>query len=154
MFDSINLPRVEKVKASTPLSDLEAFDMMSRFLAAEKAKAIDLDFAGQSYLASSSQVWNDLRMTCNSLLEDNDPRREPVTAWKDDADFALAPSLSKSILTSKSTNKTDKEAERSAKKEKKEAKKAKKEAKKIKKEAKKAKKEAKKRKRDSPIPSS
>lgn len=149
MLDSIDLPKVEKVKSSVPLSDLEAFDMMSRFLEGEKAKAIDLDFAGQSYLASSSQIWNDLRFACNSLLVDDDHRREPVAVWKDEM---MTPSPSKSdsefVSTEKSTDSTDKEARRSAKKEKKEAKKAKKEAKKIKKEVKKAKKEVKKAKKE------
>ena len=142
--------KVSQVKSSAPISDLEAFDMMSRFLAAEKAKQLSLDFAGQSYLASSSQIWNDLRLACNSLLEDNDPRREPVAEWKDDSVFAATtPSPSKSTGLAISTGKSaeDEEERRSAKKEKKEAKKAKKEAKKAKKEAKKARKE-KKRKRE------
>ena len=134
--------KVSQVKSSTPISDLEAFDMMSRFLAAEKAKQLSLDFAGQSYLASSSQIWNDLRVACNSLLEENDPRRDPVAEWKDDAVFAVT-------STPKSTPSTKEEEERrSAKREKKEAKKARKEAKKAKKEAKKARKESKKRKRE------
>lgn len=143
--------KVSQVKSSAPISDLEAFDMMSRFLAAEKAKQLSLDFAGQSYLASSSQIWNDLRLACNSLLDDNDPRREPVAEWKDDSVFAATtPSPSKSqtdLATSTEKSTEDKEERRSAKKEKKEAKKAKKEAKKAKKEAKKARKE-KKRKRE------
>jgi hypothetical protein len=144
-MDTINLPRVEKIISSAPLSDLEAFDMMSRFLEAEKAKQLSLDFAGQSYLSASSQIWNDLRLACNSLLEDNDSRREPVAEWKMDVDFETTPTPSKSVATAKST---DKDAKRSAKKEKKEAKKAKKDAKKEKKEAKKARKEIKKRKRE------
>jgi hypothetical protein len=85
MFQSSStLPRVVKVKSTTPINDdLEVFDMMSRFLASEKAKQLSHDFAGQAYLASSSQIWNDLRHSCNSLLERNDPRREPVAAWKE-----------------------------------------------------------------------
>ena len=144
--------KVSQVKSSTPISDLEAFDMMSRFLAAEKAKQLSLDFAGQSYLASSSQIWNDLRVACNSLLEDNDPRRDPVAEWKDDAVFAVT-STSKSTPSTKveeeeEESTKEEEERRSAKREKKEAKKARKEAKKAKKEAKKAKKESKKRKRE------
>jgi len=84
MFENANLPRVVKVKSTTPIhDDIEVFDMMSRFLASEKAKQLSHDFAGQAYLASSSQIWNDLRQACNSLLEKNDPRREPVAAWKE-----------------------------------------------------------------------
>jgi hypothetical protein len=84
MFQNSSLPRVVRVKSTTPINDdLEVFDMMSRFLASEKAKQLSHDFAGQAYLASASQLWNDLRQTCNSLLERNDPRREPVAAWKE-----------------------------------------------------------------------
>jgi hypothetical protein len=140
-MDTLNLPRVEKITSSAPLSDLESFDMMSRFLEAEKAKQLSLDFAGQSYLSASSQIWNDLRLACNSLLEENDSRRDLVAEWKMDVDFESTPTPSKSVATAKST---DKDAKRSAKQEKKEAKKAKKE----KKEAKKIRKEAKKRKRE------
>jgi hypothetical protein len=152
MMENLSLPRVERVKSTTPTSNLESFDMMSRFLAAEKTKQLSLDFAGQSYLASSSQTWNDLRLSCNSLLEDNDPRREPVAPWKDESGFEATPSPPESMATTPATEKIDKEARRSEKKEKKEAKKAKKEAKRVKKEDKKedkkAKKEDKKRKRE------
>lgn len=156
MVEDVSLPRVVHVNSTKPVSDLEAFDMMSRFLAAEKAKQLSLDFAGQSYLASSSQTWNDLRLSCNSLLEENDPRREPVAPWKDESLFVDTPQGSKSMATTPGTDatkdtdateKSDKEARRSAKKAKKQAKKAKKEAKKAKKEAKKAKKDSRKRKR-------
>ena len=142
--------KVSQVKSSTPISDLEAFDMMSRFLAAEKAKQLSLDFAGQSYLASSSQIWNDLRVACNSLLEENDPRRDPVAEWKDDAVFAVTSTPKSTPSTKEEEEESTKEEEerRSAKREKKEAKKARKEAKKAKKEAKKARKESKKRKRE------
>ena len=163
-MDSNTLPSVEKVKSTVPLTDLQAFDMMSRFLQAEKAKHLSLDIAGQSYLSTSSQIWNDLRLACNSLLEDNDHRREPVAEWKMDADIPASPSpedetpedSTTPLLSAKqaSPDTTDsEEARRSAKKEKKELKKARKEekrsAKKAKKDAKKAKKEAKKRKRES-----
>ena len=143
--------KVSQVKSSTPISDLEAFDMMSRFLAAEKAKQLSLDFAGQSYLASSSQIWNDLRVACNSLLEENDPRRNPVPEWKDDNVVAVTstPKSTPSTKEEEEEESTKEEKERrSAKREKKEAKKARKEAKKAKKEAKKARKESKKRKRE------
>lgn len=159
-MDSSELPSVEKVKASAPLTDLEAFDMMSRFLEAEKAKHLSLDIAGQSYLSTSSQIWNDLRLACNALLEQNDHRREPVAEWKMDAELLNSPTPEESPQIEKPTptseyakstvspSNSEKEARRSAKREKKEVKKAKKEAKKAKKEAKRAKKEAKKRKRD------
>lgn len=144
-MDTLSLPRVEKIISSAPLSDLEAFDTMSRFLEAEKAKQLSLDFAGQSYLSASSQIWNDLRLACNSLLEHNDSRREPVAEWKTDENSAAmgveTPTQPVSLTTTKSNSN---DAKRSAKKEKKEAKKAKKKAKKVKKEAKKAKKEMKK----------
>ncbi|KAL3944858.1 MAG: hypothetical protein SGBAC_001060 [Bacillariaceae sp.] len=168
-MDSNVLPSVEKVKATVPLTDLQAFDMMSRFLEAEKAKHLSLDIAGQSYLSASSQIWNDLRLACNSLLEQNDHRREPVVEWKIDTDLlasptAAEPTLEESVPVPESAKSSssppetmDKEARRSAKKEMKEVKKARKEekrsAKKAKKSAKKAKKEAKKRKRESLSPS-
>ena len=167
-MDSNTLPSVEKVKATVPLTDLQAFDMMSRFLQAEKAKHLSLDIAGQSYLSTSSQIWNDLRLACNSLLEHNDHRREPVAEWKMDTDVLGSPlpddkaleedttPVPESAKSTDSPDMTEKEARRSAKKEKKELKKARKEekrsAKKAKKEAKKAKKEAKKRKRESLSP--
>lgn len=166
-MDSNNLPSVEKVKATVPLTDLQAFDMMSRFLEAEKAKHLSLDIAGQSYLSTASQIWNDLRLACNSLLEQNDHRREPVVEWKMDADLLASPApaeptveestplvfVPESAKSSTAPDTSDKEARRSTKKEKKELKRARKEekksAKKEKKEAKKKKKEAKKRKRES-----
>jgi hypothetical protein len=58
----VSLHRVVKVKSTTPIDDdLEVFDMMSRFLASEKAKQLSHDFAGQANLASSSQIWSDPR---------------------------------------------------------------------------------------------
>jgi outer membrane biosynthesis protein TonB len=155
MLERTSLPRVSQIKSTTAVSDLDAFDMMSRFLASQKAKQLSLDFAGQSYLASSTQTWNDLRLSCNSLLEDNDPRREPVVEWKDERSLDETPaSPNDDIETSMTTTtpatvKSEKLDKKSAKKEKKEAKKEKKEAKKVKKEAKKVKKEIKKRKRES-----
>lgn len=166
-MDSSSLPSVEKVKSTVPLTDLQAFDMMSRFLQAEKAKHLSLDIAGQSYLSTSSQIWNDLRLACNSLLEHHDHRREPVAEWKMDTDVVVSPTpedptleestpVPDSTKSSASPDKKDKEIRSSSKKEKKELKKARKEekrsAKKAKKEAKKAKKEAKKRKRESLSP--
>ncbi|CAJ1908497.1 unnamed protein product [Cylindrotheca closterium] len=164
-MDSNNLPSVEKVKTTVPLTDLQAFDMMSRFLEAEKAKHLSLDIAGQSYLSTSSQIWNDLRLACNSLLEQNDHRREPVVEWKMDTDLLTSPPPAEPMLeestpvvpesakSSTSLDTSEKGSRRSASKDKKELKRAKKEekksAKKAKKEAKKAKKEAKKRKRES-----
>jgi hypothetical protein len=149
MSEKTSLPRVAKVKSTTPVSDLDAFDMMSRFLAAEKAKQLSHDFSGQTYLASSSQTWNDLRLACNSLLDDNDPRREPVAGWKDETGdlttTTTSPSPSKTEIetTTPATEKSvKKEARRSERKEKKEAKKAKKEVKKAKKSAKKEKKDS------------
>eukprot|EP00980_Cylindrotheca_fusiformis_P029673 scaffold23685_cov206-Cylindrotheca_fusiformis.AAC.3 len=149
-MDTINLPRVEKTISSAPVSNLEAFDMMSRFLEAEKAKQLSLDFSGQTYLSASSQIWNDLRLACNSLLEEHDSRREPVAEWKMDENVLsmATPTPSKSIASTKSTDKDAEQSAKKEKKEKKEAKKAKKEAKKAKKEAKKARKEGKKRKRE------
>jgi hypothetical protein len=155
MSEKTSLPRVAKVKSTTPVSDLDAFDMMSRFLAAEKAKQLSHDSSGQTYLASSSQTWNDLRLACNSLLDDNDPRREPVPDWKDETGDLTTTGDLNTTTTSPSPPKTSvatttpateksvkKEARRSEKKEKKEAKSAKKEVKKAKKEAKKEKKKS------------
>jgi hypothetical protein len=158
MMDNESLPRVERIQSTTPVSNLEAFDMMSRFLAAEKAQQLSLDFAGQSYLASSSQAWNDIRLSCNSLLDENDPRREAVAAWKDESVFEAveateaeaAPSSppEESMVTTPATEKSAKEARRSEKKEKKEAKKIRKEARRKSKGDKKARKESKKRKHE------
>lgn len=158
MTEKESWPKVERVTSTKPVSNLEAFDIMSRFLATEKAKQLSLDISGKKVLASSSQAWNDLRLACNSLLEENDPRREPVAVWKEEfssspqQDEASPPDESSTENTPPGTEETDKEARRSAKKEKKEAKKARKEAKKerkeAKKEAKKARKESKKRKRE------
>jgi predicted GNAT family acetyltransferase len=150
MSEKTSLPRVSKVKSTAPVSDLDAFDMMSRFLAAEKAKQLSHDFSGQTFLASSSQTWNDLRLACNSLLDDNDPRREPVAGWKDEtgdltttATTSPSPSKTEIATTTPATEKSiKKESRRSEKKEKKEAKKAKKEVKKAKKSAKKEKKDS------------
>jgi hypothetical protein len=157
MMENESLPRVERVQSTTPVSNLEAFDMMSRYLAAEKAQQLSLDFAGQTYLASSSQAWNDMRLSCNSLLEENDPRREPVAAWKDESVFEQAEATppsppEQSMATTPATEKISKEARRSEKKEKKEAKKVKKEARRAskahEKADKKARKESKKRKHE------
>lgn len=160
MFENTDLPRVVRVKSTAPVTDeLEAFDMLSRFLASEKAKQLSHDFAGQAYLASSSQTWNDLRLACNSLLEHNDPRREPVAAWKEQVEetpmdssspetplpVKEEPASDSDIVKTEDIPESDLlKIEKSAKKS---AKKAKKEAKKIKKAAKKEKKE-KKRKRE------
>lgn len=151
MFENTNLPWVVRVKSTTPVTDnLEAFDMMSRFLAFEKAKQLSHDFAGQAYLASSSQIWNDLRLACNSLLEKNDPRRDPVAPWKEqqleETNETLATPMSiKAESTRDDDASSDNDEESPAsdiakkeKSEKKSAKKAKKEAKKMKKAAKKA----------------
>lgn len=148
MFENTNLPRVVRVKSTTPVTDsLEVFDMMSRFLALEKAKQLSHDFAGQAYLASSSQIWNDLRLVCNSLLEKNDPRRDPVAPWKvqqEQLDETIATPMSiKSQTTKDDSTVQDEELSESEivkkdKSEKRSAKKAKKEAKKMKKAAKKA----------------
>jgi hypothetical protein len=160
MFDNTHLPRVVRIKSAAPVGDeLEVFDMMSRFLASEKAKQLSHDFAGQAYLASSSQTWNDLRLACNSLLEHNDPRREPVAAWKeqvvetpglDSPETPLAvkeePADDSAIVKTEESSEDDvPNSEKSAKKS---AKKAKKEAKKVKKAAKKTKKEKKRKKED------
>lgn len=99
MNENSVMPRVVKIKSTTQIhDDLEAFDMIARFLASEKAKQLSHDFAGQAYLASSSQIWNDLRQACNSLLERNDPRREPVAAWKEQVE-----QLADSVLEEDST---------------------------------------------------
>jgi hypothetical protein len=162
MFDNSNLPRVVRVKSTAPVGDeLEVFDMMSRFLASEKAKQLSHDFAGQAYLASSSQTWNDLRLACNSLLEHNDPRREPVAAWKeqvgetpglDDSSPETPLSVKEEPANDSAIVKTEDismdDALKSEKSAKKSAKKAKKEAKKEKKTAKKSAKKEKKRKRE------
>lgn len=125
MLENTSLPRVVKVKSTTPINDdLEVFDMMSRFLASEKAKQLSHDFAGQAYLASCSQTWNDLRQACNSLLERNDPRREPVAAWKeqiDDVVEALATPIKTETTTEgtrKSAPDTEKGSEKKSKKKK------------------------------------
>ena len=145
MFENVNLPRVVRVRSTVPVTEeLEAFDMMARFLAAEKAKQFSHDFAGQAYLASSSQVWTDLRQACNSLLDGKDLPREPVAAWKEQMEAATASETPISVKeesvgdedeSSDSSEKAkDKKSAKKAKKEKKEAKKAKKAAKKAKKE--------------------
>ena len=141
--------------------------MMSRFLASEKAKQLSHDFAGQAYLASSSQIWNDLRLACNSLLEHNDPRREPVPAWKEQitaettaedesADPATTLSVKEetdpdndgtTIVKAEDISESD-IIVKTEKSDRKSAKKAKKEAKKIKKAAKKEKKEKKRKRED------
>ena len=178
MFQSSSsLPRVVKVKSTTPINDdLEVFDMMSRFLASEKAKQLSHDFAGQAYMASSSQIWNDLRHSCNSLLERNDPRREPVAAWKEQLDevvgAAATPIKSEPITenVTKSEPETVEGSDRKSKKKKRKSdtnddvddddksnveessrkkRKAEKKAKKEKKQAKKEKKSAKKAKAES-----
>ncbi len=155
MLETTNLPRVVRVKSTTPVTDeLDAFDMMSRFLASEKAKQLSHDFAGQAYLASSSQTWNDLRLACNSLLEENDPRREPVAPWKEQLEEAAellgTPMSTKEDPINDNDDVREEESSESdrANTDKKSAKKAKKEAKKVKKAAKKAAKKEKKRKRE------
>lgn len=155
MFENANLPRVVRVKSTVPVTDeLEVFDMMSRFLASEKAKQLSHDFAGQAYLASSSQIWNDLRLACNSLLEQNDPRREPVAPWKEQLEETTGSvgtpvSVKEESSSDDDSDKKMKEKSESdiIKSEKKSAKKAKKEAKKMKKAAKKAAKKEKKEKK-------
>mmetsp|Transcript_120667 Transcript_120667/g.348662 ORF Transcript_120667/g.348662 Transcript_120667/m.348662 type:complete len:173 (+) Transcript_120667:99-617(+) len=167
MVENKHLPRVVKVKSTVPVKDdLEAFDFLSRFLAAEKAKQLSQNFVGQAYVGSSSQIWNDLRLACNSLLDQNDQRREPVAAWKDASAMIedesgmpenddlkedinevkastdpLTPMQEDSASDGDSSTARKKEEKRSKKKEKKEAKKA---AKKAKKSAKKEKKKRKK----------
>jgi len=137
------LPQIERIRSTAPVSSAEAFDIMSHFLAAEKQKQLSLDFNGESFLTSSPQTWNDLRMACNSLLQPG-MDREPVAEWVPEVEEEEM-SESRSPIPPRE-EKVDK---KSAKKEKKEAKKAKKAAKKAKKDAKKAKKEARKRKRES-----
>jgi len=139
----------------TPVPYIEAFDMMSRFLSAEKVKQVSLDFAGDAFLTSASQIWDDLRLSCNSIRDEHGLPREAVASWKDEngvsnmppkaPETITTPEKSSPSVSSADSSKNKSSAKKSAKKEKKEAKKAKKSAKKAKKEAKKAKKAAKKR---------
>jgi hypothetical protein len=158
-MENQNLPRVSRIKSVTPVSYLESFDMMSRFLAAEKVKQVSLDFAGDAFLTSASQIWDDLRLSCNSISEEHKLPREPVASWKDENGVSNMPQIPETMQTPEkssvssgddsSKNKTS--TKKSTKKEKKEAKKAKKSVKKAKKEAKKAKKAAKKRTSDAAV---
>lgn len=144
------LPRVVRVKTTVPVDETEAFDMMARFLESEKAKHIDHDAAGEAFLASSSQTWNDVRRACNSLLVDKESSRVPVAAWKTEPvpnSIKMEDFASPEPALKEEEDVTDVAPPVTSDKKDKKAKKAKKEAKKAKKEAKKAKKE-KKRKRD------
>jgi nucleolar protein 58 len=147
MLAKQDLPKVTKVNSSTALSNEEAFDMMSGFLASEKTKERSLGLTGEEYLASSSQTWSELRLAANSLLEEGDATREAVAPWREENSMEVASTPEQaakiaSVIPETEESKEDRKAKKSAKKEKKEAKKAKK-------EVKKAKKEEKKRKRDS-----
>lgn len=147
MLAKQDLPKVTKVNSSTALSNEEAFDMMSRFLASEKTKERSLDLTGEEYLASSSQTWSELRLAANSLLEEGDTTREAVAPWREGNSMEVASTpeqaaKSAPVIPETEERKEDRKAKKSAKKEKKEAKKAKKEVKKTKKEEKKRKRES------------
>jgi hypothetical protein len=154
MLAKQDLPKVSKVNSSTALSNEEAFDMMSGFLASEKTKERSLDLTGEEYLASSSQTWSELRLAANSLLEEGDTTREAVAPWREENSIEVASTpvqvASTPVQVAKSAtfvpqteeSKEDRKARKSAKKEKKSAKKAKKEVKKAKKEEKKRKRES------------
>jgi hypothetical protein len=158
-MENQNLPRVSRIKSATPVSYLEAFDMMSRFLAAEKSKQISLDFAGDAFLTSASQLWDDLRLSCNSIRDERGLPRELVESWKDEHGVANMPTTpanipspdNSNVSSDDSSKKKDKSAKKLAKKEKKEAKKVKKSAKKAKKSAKKAMKAGKRRASDATV---
>ena len=134
MLAKSDLPKVLYVRSTKSLSKEDAFDMFARFLNDERRRQNNTDHpsdldttntagggggggGGEDYTSSSSsflttsmaQIWSELRMACNSLLDDiaTEPtimsssssnlsapiitkKRKPVTPWKDDTNKTLA----------------------------------------------------------------